>query len=277
VARIASIFRRRHSERAVLLAVALLAVAVLVSPIATAGSAGERLRPDLKTRKMRDLQVRPDGARQELRFTNEVTNRGPGVLQVDPQIETADTDDCDGDGDEENDQLAHQRLYRDGDGDGVFERKTESSYKSVLSGCMAFHPAHSHWHFNDFARYRLKRNSTGVNIAGSTKVSFCMVDNELRFPDAPGSPGDPYFASCDQDQTMGISVGWGDVYDAGLPDQDLDVTGLPEAWYCLLSTVDPDDRLRESDDGNNERGVKLWLAGDDVTVSKADCAEEALG
>lgn len=266
-----SLIRRGRTERLAGWAVAIGALAMVAMPLtAGAGDAGStELLPDLRTRELRDIRITPDGSGRELRFTNDVLNAGPGALQVDP--DPPGSGDCDGDGDVDNDRTATQRIYVDADADGVFRRSEDASYVSRAVGCMAFHPAHDHWHFNDFARYKLRRNSTGRKVATSTKVSFCMRDSRLRAGSIPGSPSSEYFEDCAPDSTMGISVGWSDEYDWGLPDQDLDVTGVPEGWYCLSSTADPDERLAEGDDSNNRESTKVRITAGGARVSDNAC------
>lgn len=268
MARLLSLIRRRRTER--LLAAAIAATAVVAMPLtAGAGAGSDELLPDLKTRELKDIRTGADGTGRELRFSNDVLNAGPGVLQVDP--DPPGSGDCDGDGDVENDRTATQRVYTDADADGTFRRSTDTSYDSSPVGCMVFHPAHGHWHFNDFARYKLRRNSTGRRVAVSTKVSFCMRDSWRRAGSTPGSPSSPYFEDCAPNATMGISVGWSDEYGWYLADQDLDITGLPEAWYCLSSTADPNERVREDDNSNNRASTKLKITDGSVRVSDNPC------
>jgi hypothetical protein len=58
---------------------------------------------------------------------------------------------------------------------------------------------------------------------------------------------------------MGLSVGWGDRYPATLPDQYVDVTGLPDGKYRLRATADESDWFKETDDKNNRTWVDLTL------------------
>ena len=272
MARLLSLIRRRRTERLLAAATAIAALVVVALPFtAGAGGAGsDQLLPDLKTRELTDVRTGTDGPGRELRFSNEVLNAGPGVLQVDP--DPPGSGDCDGDGGVENDRTATQRVYTDADANGGFRRSMDTGYASSSVGCMVFHPAHGHWHFNDFARYKLRRNSTGRRVAVSTKVSFCMRDSWRRAGSTPGSPSSPYFEDCAPNATMGISVGWSDEYGWSLADQDLDITGLPEAWYCLSSTADPDGRLKEDDDMNNRASTKLRITAGSVQVSDNPCS-----
>jgi hypothetical protein len=42
---------------------------------------------------------------------------------------------------------ATQVMYRDADGNGRFRRDTDTGLARRSAGCMVFHPAHDHWHF----------------------------------------------------------------------------------------------------------------------------------
>ena len=98
--------------------------------------------------------------------------------------------DCDGDGDPLNDRKAFQRIFGDTDGDGVFTRGSDTVLSKRFAGCSIFHVAHDHWHFEEFARYRLVKPKTEDVVASSEKVSFCVRDS-IRFDAAclvrPGS------------------------------------------------------------------------------------------
>ena len=58
---------------------------------------------------------------------------------------------------------------------------------------------------------------------------------------------------------MGISVGWGDRYGSGLPDQYIDVTDLNSGNYRLIATADAGNRFAESNETNNTTWVDLKL------------------
>jgi hypothetical protein len=222
---------------------------------------GGDLLPDLETRPPVDLRTTTEGGRRLLRFTNRIPNRHSGVLEARP---TAGGD-CDGDGNANNNRLAYQRVFRDANGDGVFIRGTDTSYRSVSAGCMVFHPAHNHWHFNDFAKYELKSESTRQVVRASTKVGFCMIDSARLYPTVPGSPSSPFYNYCGQTTPMGISIGWADIYTWDLSGQHIDVTGLASGYYCLISTADPANRLLESDNSDNAGRIRLQLTSSSVT------------
>jgi hypothetical protein len=59
---------------------------------------------------------------------------------------------------------------------------------------------------------------------------------------------------------QGITSGWVDVYDWYLPDQYMDVSGVPDGVYLLQTEADPDGLLVESDRSNNCGAVYLRLS-----------------
>jgi hypothetical protein len=96
-------------------------------------------------------------------------------------------------------------------------------------------------------------------VARATKVSFCIVDNGRAFL-LPGSPEFQYYDVCEEPTAVtGLSIGWADTYGAGLPGQHLDVSGLPDGEYCLISKADPSDRLRELRNRNNSHRSRFYM------------------
>ncbi len=124
----------------------------------------------------------------------------------------------------------------------------------LVMGIAANHPdlyhysdCHDHYHFDEFARYELR---DGDKLAATGhKQAFCMLDtvswawpNELSTFDCAN---------------QGISRGFTDFYEAGLPCQWVDITGLPPGPYTLTITLNqprPDSALptlNERDYSNN--------------------------
>ena len=58
---------------------------------------------------------------------------------------------------------------------------------------------------------------------------------------------------------MGISVGYGDVYEPNLEGQSLRLTGLDAGRYRLVHRVNVGRRLRESSYANNAASLLLQL------------------
>ena len=250
----------------------------------TAGTVGAPLRPNLQTRGWVPndavITVSQTATQVLLRLDNEVMNAHTGALEIFPR-----KSDCDSDGDAQNDRMAHQRIFLDKDGNGYFERRIDRQSDTHVAGCMQYHPAHSHWHFDAFALYELYPCDplTGLcarstPAAQGTKATFCVIDIHRTFPMLSGSPSSGHYKSCSRTSTQGLSVGWADEYTYTLAGQHIDVTGVPPGNYCLVSTADPDDVLLETDETDNSASIGVTLSDGDadgridaVTKGTAGC------
>ena len=132
--------------------------------------------------------------------------------------------------------------------------RTDGTTCTQVAGYFVFHPSHHHFHFQDFSDYFLRKDDplTGPIVASSTKISFCLLD----IAPLPGFHLFPQgVPDClNQEGTEGISVGWADVYDWFLPDQNIDLDAdpahpIPEGNYFLVNTVNPEGRIWEKDPG----------------------------
>jgi Lysyl oxidase len=261
----------RQMKRSLSVSLALPLVFALAAPAlhvtaAPLGPSALTLLPNLVTLRIGDLSIDRRGGVRLLRFANVVGNRGPGVLELFPVA-----DDCDGNGDPQDDRSAHQRVYADTDGNGVFDRDVDEVAAERFVGCMFFHPQHNHWHLEDFARYVLTKPKDGRIVAESDKVSFCVRDSIPRWRGLPGAPRAPYYRECTQDGTTGMSVGWADVYGADLFGQTIDVTGVPDGRYCLTSIADPSLRIEERLDDDNSRSMLIRILGSTVRQIGTGC------
>ncbi len=142
-----------------------------------------------------------------------------------------------------------QRIFH---ADGCFE--------DVPVGQFVFHPSHFHVHFEGWAQYRLRQvnpdGTPGATVAQGEKTSFCILD-VTRYPHAPADTST--YNGCNRFQ--GLSPGWADVYGATLPDQWIDITGVPQCQYWLEQEADPDNRIVESDETNNIERLLIDLGG----------------
>lgn len=268
-------------------AVALGSVVGSAAIVATApaGAGSAALEPDLVTLPIEagDLGMQRDGDRALLRLSNEIGNQGAGPLEITP---SEVSENCDGDGDPVNDRDAFQRIYGDGDADGLYDGAAEPVELERLFGCMRYHPAHDHWHVLDFARYELRREPIGRLALRARKIGFCVVDNRLAFP-GEGAGSEPFYPTgpaeqaeqqgCQEAETQGLSPGWADIYLLKLPGQELDVTGLRRGRYCLVSTADPLNLLDERDEDNNATSVRLALRPRllSARITRRPCSEAA--
>jgi hypothetical protein len=146
---------------------------------------------------------------------------------------------------------------------------------STNIGTFAFHPAHNHWHMDDFARYELRSintdGTTGPVVASTDKVSFCMIDTDTINSSLPHF-GMGRAHSCGQNARQGVKVGMGDTYSAFLPDQFIDITTIADGTYRLVSVADPNNadrpggRLLETNDANNAASVDVRITRTSVTI-----------
>ena len=258
-----------------LLFVAMLCCAVPAHPAFADHPAGDgALLPDLRTKEPERLSIVTSNGQRRLRFDNEVGNAHTGPLE----LVGSGASDCDGDGVvQPAEKPAFQRVYTDSDADGVFRRGVDTAYSEFQTGCIAYHPAHDHLHFQDFANYALARLSDGAVVASSYKVTFCIMDSKRFFSALPSSPGSAFFTDCNGPM-QGISVGWSDEYPYTLADQYLVLNPggqyIGDGEYCLFSVADPGSRLREGVNAGNAAAesnnwasvrVKLSSAGASVT------------
>jgi hypothetical protein len=184
-----------------------------------------------------------------LTFSAAYANKGTGKLEVRGETQP------------DGHTKAYQRIYND-----------DGSFNEVLIGEFVFegHGDHNHFHFANFAAYRLREylpgRQVGAVIASSDKVGFAFWDvapYNLSLPGAPAhrvyerpGPGDPM-------PLEGISVGWADVYERTLWDQWVDVTGVPPGQYWLELEVDPLNLVVEGNETNNKAYVHVHLLGSD--------------
>jgi hypothetical protein len=237
---------------------------------ASAGAPAPALLPDVVVRPITDVRIEKSTGVKLLRFATTVGNRGAGPIELLPNAPDADTDDCDGDGDPENDRRASQIVYGDTNANDVFDRDVDEEVDRRPAGCSVFHVEHDHWHLEEFATYRLVKPATGRVKATSEKVSFCLRDS-MKFATLDGTPRFVHYGDCGQDSVMGLSIGWADLYSSGLAGQELDVRGLPDGRYCLRIRADPADRLAERIEKNNARSTLLRILGSEVTDLRRGC------
>jgi hypothetical protein len=228
-------------------------------------SAGHLL-PNLVTLMPTDLSIVSSHAKRRLHLSSTIANVGVGPVELQPRRR-----DCNGDGDPANDRLATQRLFRDGNADGVFERRIDVAFDARVAGCFEFSVPHGHWHFHDFARYELWDPLTATLVARNTKVGFCIRDTLHPYPDLPGSPRKAHYLDCTRRSIQGSSVGYADIYQWNLPEQWIDVAGVPDGTYCLVTSVDPANQLMESDETDNAFRWSLELRGDLVEFLAEAC------
>ncbi len=129
-------------------------------------------------------------------------------------------------------------------------------------------PGHQHWHFTDFAQYRLldERFRPAVD---SGKEGFCLANTDAvdyTLPQANWQPDNTdLHTACGGQTALAVrevlELGSGDTYGQYLPGQSFDITDLPNGTYYIEVTANPDHRLFETDTTNNVSLRKVVLGG----------------
>jgi Lysyl oxidase len=237
----------------VVVAVALVAVTIVVAAGPQGAAAGSNRLPDLDQVAPTNLVITRAGPRSRpvyrLGFESAVANVGDGPLIIDAHRPDPSTQTMAGD----------QLIERDGAPMEVVPGAGRLRY--VVS------PDHRHWHLLGFDRYELRRAGRRAAAVKDRKTGFCLGDRYpvtgRRLKAAPPEPvytgrcglGEPGLIGIQE----GISVGYGDNYQANLEGQFLPLTGLPSGRYVLVHRVNADRRLRELDYRNNAASLLLEL------------------
>src|SRR5262245_6346830 len=228
--------RRRWLPGALLVAGPMLAAS---SPAAAQAKLPDLIvRPEVLHQTEIDVQTLPGC--ELLRLATATANVGRGPLEIRGGAILSATE-----------REVAQRIYR-----------FDGTWFDRLAGVFTYHPSHGHVHFDDWTVFRLRAvredGGAGDIVAEGSKVSFCLLDEEVY--DASNPSFDPYpdYLSCGF-EVQGFSPGWGDTYIRWLPDQWIDITGVPDGPYWLEVEVDPDDRLIEADETNNVARVPIRL------------------
>jgi hypothetical protein len=232
----------------------------LASPAKKAPTAAPALAPDPAT--VPDLRSLPAFGinlteKGLLNFAATVWNAGPAPLVVDGF--RSDTD--------QNLMDAYQHFYN---ADG-----TPAGYD--VAGSMEWDPRHGHhhWHFKDFARYRLL-DADMNNVVRSRKEAFCLANTDPVDYTMPGADWIPYNAdlqtSCGDFGSLSVrevlAIASGDTYFQDLPGQSFNVKDLPNGVYYVAVEANPFGVLHEVDTANNNsyRKIRLSGAGDNRSV-----------
>lgn len=200
-----------------------------------------------------------EGARRFLRFTNTVANLGEGALEVRLTFEEGAKAAADS-------GRFVQRIYQ-----------TDGTYREEPVAGAEFHATHTHWHYEDFAgfelyRYDVDSEERGELVREQSKSGFCFFDMGLPELDHNGTTPPVYedeancFSQPEEDWVTGLSPGWYDMYWSSLDDQYVDVSGLDDGVYELVTTADAQGSLVQTERADDEAGAIFRLDGDDVEV-----------
>lgn len=217
-------------------------------------------RPDLRSLPAWGISLingeRPDGTtdgKKYIAFAATVWNAGTSPLVVDG-FRRAGTDLMD----------AYQYFF-DAKGKQV---------GSVNSGTMEWdrREGHNHWHFTDFAQYRLLGADKKL-VVKSSKEAFCLVNTDAvdyTIASAKWRPSNTDLStSCGQNTAVAVrevlDIGNGDTYGQFLPGQSFDVTTLKNGTYYVEVLANPSKKLAEVSTTNNSALRKVVLSGSGAT------------
>ncbi|MHA5049683.1 lysyl oxidase family protein [Streptomyces sp. SD15] len=223
-------------------------------PTGRAGVPANVPKPDLRSLPAWDIAISDgeDGdvpGKDYLAFSANVWNAGPAPLVVDgfrsPGKDLMD---------------AYQYFY-DAKGKQVGYTPT---------GTMEWDPrvGHEHWHFTDFASYRLLSADKTKEVR-SGKEAFCLANTDAIDYTVKNANWHPYntdlSTACGQQNSISVrevlDVGSGDTYTQYRPGQSFDVSDLPNGTYYIQVIANPEKRLQETNLKNNVALRKVVLGG----------------
>ncbi|MFD3503531.1 lysyl oxidase family protein [Streptomyces sp. NPDC058678] len=224
-------------------------------PTGRAGVAASVPKPDLRSLPAWDIAITDgeDGdvaGKDYLAFSANVWNAGPAPLVVDgfrsPGEDLMD---------------AYQYFY-DADGKQVGYAPTGTMEWDPRSG-------HEHWHFTDFASYRLLSEDQTKEVR-SGKEAFCLANTDAvdyTVKNANWHPDNTDLSTaCGQQNSISVrevlDVGSGDTYTQYRPGQSFDITDLPNGTYYIQVIANPEKRLQETNTANNVALRKVVLSGE---------------
>jgi hypothetical protein len=254
---------------ALLVGAALVAVpdAVATSNIPSECVGGEA--PDIRTGSPDQLQLVHHSQRDWVRFTNRIANTGEGDLRLrsDPPPRTSTTDTI-GKGYQQITDVPASATYKD-------PTLIPTVICEELVSTFVYHPAHRHWHLANIALYEVHKAldtgtggswdpATVTNDKGevmSVKSSFCLIDVQALDTNSWSAKLGSYYFDC-FNEFQGISPRWSDTYKGEVEGQELDVTGIGNGTYYLVSTANFLDSYLESDLSNDTAWRSFRLTHD---------------
>lgn len=194
-----------------------------------------------------------------LRFSNGIGNVGEGPLEM---------------------RLAREEGPAGLAGQGKFTQRVhlaDGTSEDVPAGLATFHPGHGHFHYSGAAIFRLhaydlESGTRGEALKESRKTGFCFGDLSLVVMGLPTTGAPRYDASGCLDPlthdawATGLMPNWYDRYHWTWFDQFVDVDGLPDGVYELVSVANEDGSVIETTTADNEASAVFRLEGDVAEV-----------
>lgn len=212
----------------------------------SAGEPGETM-PDLRSLPAFGFRISPSG--NFLMFSANVWNGGNSPLVVDGFRRDGE------------DIMDAYQYFVDADGN-------QTGFQQVGTMAWDSQDTHQHWHFKDFARYRIL-NEDKTQAVRSRKEAFCLANTDAIDYTLPGADWRPdqtdLHTACGERDSLSIrevlSAGSGDTYAQYRAGQSFDLRGLPNGVYYVAVEANPMGRLVESDTTNNVALRKVTIGG----------------
>lgn len=213
---------------------------------------GKRVKPSGPLPDLRSLPAWGIGVEEGryLTFSATVWNGGPGRLVVDGFRSKKDPDLMN----------AYQYFFT--------KSGKQKGYAPVGGMEWDARAGHEHWHFQDFATYRLV-DSKKKFVVRSAKEAFCLANTDAVDYLVKGANWKPQntdlHTSCGDRQSLGVrevlDSGSGDTYLQYLPGQSFDLRNLPNGTYYVQIQANPDKVLYEKKTKNNTSYRKVIIGG----------------
>ena len=238
------------------LAAALVLATSAATPAAEPATvaAGGGVLPDLAFAPLSEFRIEVVGGRRLLRFTGMFVNVGAGHFEL--RGSRASTSEP---------MTMSQVVYESTSRGSAIAQQFPTSAVASYAG-----DGHNHWHVNEVARYDMW--SDGVLLRGA-KIGFCFLDSDAWNTSLPGHVGSFYTgAMCSTNPNvlsnrMGLSVGWGDLYQWYLAWQWVDITGVPAGTYTVRAKADPNGHFLESNEINQCTWARVSFSSSSNAVS----------
>ncbi|MFI2431400.1 lysyl oxidase family protein [Streptomyces sp. NPDC018693] len=224
-------------------------------PTGLAGVPANVPKPDLRSLPAWGIEVTDgeDGdapGRDYLAFSANVWNAGPAPLVVDGFRKPGE------------DLMDAYQYFYDANGKQVGYTPTGTMEWDARIG-------HEHWHFTDFASYRLLSEDKTKEVR-SGKEAFCLANTDAIDYTVKNANWHPYntdlSTACGSENSISVrevlDVGSGDTYTQYRPGQSFDITDLPNGTYHIQVIANPENRLQETDTKNNVSLRKVILGGE---------------
>jgi hypothetical protein len=217
-----------------------------LTPATTTSAPDPSTVPDLVALPAYGIGIGHERGHDYLQFGADVWNRGPASLVVEG-FRAVGEDRMD----------AFQYFLADG---AVVGRAPVGSFH------FDHRDGHQHWHFLQFARYRLL-DASQVAIR-SHKQAFCLAPTDpidLTVDGAIWRPDQVGFSQCGGITSIWIRevlpTGWGDTYFQSVPGQSFDITSLPNGSYWIEVRANPAGVLFDADSSNDLELREVILRG----------------